>query len=106
MIRLVYEAAGRQILLEDGERIPAGGKFTVSDERAAQLLADPLIPVRIADGDLRHLQRSELDELAADAGVPEPEDLPNKAAVIAALTSQREADSGEAHLTSKTQQEV
>lgn len=35
--------------------------------------------------DLKRLKRDELDEVAADAGVPAPEQLPNKDAVIDAI---------------------
>lgn len=37
------------------------------------------------DKDLSKLKRDELDEVAADAGVPAPETLPNKEAVVEAI---------------------
>lgn len=47
-----------------------------------------------ASASLDNLSRSELDDLARERGIEEPERLPNKAAVIAAL-NQPEASTGE-----------
>lgn len=41
----------------------------------------------MADDELKALKRDKLDKLAADAGVPNPDALPNKAAVVDAITS-------------------
>ena len=43
-----------------------------------------------AEKPLNELRRADLDKIAADLGVERPGDLPNKAAVIAAITAKRE----------------
>ena len=44
-------------------------------------------PEDLTPAALKKLKRGELDEVAADAGVPDPEDLANKDEVIAAIPS-------------------
>lgn len=83
-MRLTYTARGR--LLENGETIEHGEQFTATKKRGEQLLADPTISVEPADGGFEQMTRDELNTLAAQAGITSPEALPNKAAVIEALT--------------------
>lgn len=96
-MKLIYDAPAHHVLVEDGQRVPGGGEFTATEDRAAYL-RDHGIPVREAkavERELHELSRAELDARAAQAGIPDPENLPNKAAVIAALTPEPEAASGE-----------
>lgn len=82
MKELVFYARNG-VLKEAGEEILPGVPFTVSDERAEELLTDLSIDVReIVRGGLKALSREELNELAAEHGVSDPEALPNKQAVI------------------------
>lgn len=91
-VTLIWKGGG--VLAEGGKRVPDGGEFTVSAERAAELLRRPDVVEAHAAVDLPRLTRSELDQIAAEAGVEAPESLPNKDAVIAAIqeSEAREGD--------------
>lgn len=87
--------------LNIGDRTVHGGEvFTVEDEeRALELLTQPgltvvEVPAALAAAAHEGLSRTALDSLAREHGIEEPERLPNKAAVIAALNPP-EADTGE-----------
>lgn len=93
---------GRGQLLENGQYILPGERFDATDQRAAELLANPHASVQIAQGEYSHLTRDELNQLAEKAGVSDPESLPNKQAVVDCLMDpehEAEADSGEGHFT-------
>jgi hypothetical protein len=92
--RLIFNGPEGQVLDESGQKVPSGEEFTVDDDRAAWLLANPQIPVIEAGDSLEQRSRQELNELASEAGVWEPEKFPNKAAVIAAI-EQSQADLAE-----------
>ena len=98
MKRLIFEAPSNHYLNEDGEQIPGGGEFTVTDERAEQLLADVHVPVVEApESDLIELTRADLNAKATELGVEQPERLPNKDAVLTAIANAESAaaESGE-----------
>lgn len=106
MKRLTWTGGGR--LLEDGEYYQTGESFETTDDRAAELLANPHVSVEIAHGDYAHLTRDELNELARKAGVSDPESLRTKQDVIDALvepTHEAEADSGEGHSSHQSQED-
>jgi hypothetical protein len=85
---LTFNAPAHHTLVVDGERVQGGQDFTVADDRAEQLLADPHVAIAQAANELSKLTRERLNELAAEAGVEDPGSLPNKDAVIAALEDQ------------------
>lgn len=89
--RLRFNAPAHHKLLEGGKEIPGGEAFTVSDERALELLTNPRIDCSELGDDLSKRTRPELNELARLAGVENPAGLPNKDAVIAAIN---EAEAG------------
>lgn len=80
MKTLIFDADVTHRLLEGGKEVVGGESFTVSEKRAAQLLADPSVPV------------SEPDAAAAKRPAK-----PKRA--TAANTSQPEAAIGEGHDT-------
>lgn len=108
MVLLRYDGREKDILREAGYKIHGGQTFKVDEDRAAELLANRGLPVSVVDepdlhpealpepalpapsppGDtdeLHRLKRPALNDLARQAGVENPEGLPNKNAVIAAL---------------------
>lgn len=128
MQRLRYDAPSHYTLREDGKEIAGGSEFEVSDERALELLTDPNLNVSEVDnvdqgaetpsaeetdaqatdatvtsGSPRvgWITRAKLNKRAADAGVENPELLPNRAAVEAAIAeaTQPEAEDGEGPTT-------
>jgi hypothetical protein len=88
MKRLRFDQPSSHVLIENGERIHGGGEFFATDERALELLTDPHVRIveAVKTAKLERLGRSKLDALARERGVAEPETLPNKAAVIAAIS--------------------
>lgn len=110
---LTFQAPPHHTFNVDGEIYHGGETFAVEDEeRALELLTQPWLPVVEAnpvtvalaalgtaaeEAMLDKLSRSELDDLARERGI-DPERLPNKAAVIAAL-NEPEASGGEGQPT-------
>lgn len=77
---------------EPGDLIPEtyldvyGKEQPVDFERLVKLgAAEPADKRDEAKKSLNSLKREELNQIAADAGVPEPEELPSKEAVIEAI---------------------
>lgn len=94
--RLKFDAPTHHMLVVDGQEVTGGRMFTVSDERAEELIADPNVPIA---GALRDLTRPQLDDLAEQAGLV-PSDFRTKQDVIDALENQPVAD-GEGHQTTE-----
>lgn len=120
MVLLRYDGRPQDVLRESGFRVLGGETFEVSEERAAELLANREVPVSavevpgvhpegqrepaLPDGtapevpeDLRKLKRAELNGLAASLGVEAPQKLRNIDAVIAAIEAQLPAPDGDGH---------
>jgi hypothetical protein len=111
MTCLVYQGKPNELLLEDNQEIRPGEDFEVSAQRAEQLLDDPTVNVievtasvqrsrrafaalkhaaagaTLGERSLEHLTREQLNELAGQQGVANPEGLASKSAVIAALNN-------------------
>lgn len=95
-VSLVYRGPARTRLNEAGELIYPGGVFTTTAKRAEQLLERSDIHLAASDeeaaqpeqgpGDLSHLTRVELNELAHQAGITDPEAYRLKDELIGALT--------------------
>lgn len=88
MKSLTFDAAPHHVLIVDGQRVHGGQDFTVTDERAEELLANPSVTIARAANELQKLSRERLNELAAEAGIADPESLPNKDAVVTAIEAQ------------------
>lgn len=86
MKRLIYHADPQHVLVEGDQRISGGDEFTVSDDRALELLTDPSLTILEApDADLFQLTRPQLDEHARVAGIADPEKYRNKGELIEAI---------------------
>lgn len=86
MKTLRYLAPVRNILRPEGPEGPVvhgGGTWTCPNDRAEEHLTSPHYDVEEVGGGSK--SRAELNDLAAQAGVDDPETLPNKDAVIAAI---------------------
>lgn len=94
---LLFDAPSNHILIDEGREIHGGSEFAVEDERAEDLLTQMHVSVREVPtpDDLMELKRSQLNEIAAEAGVTDPDKLPNKEAVIDALRNPSAAEDGE-----------
>lgn len=89
MKRLLFHADSQHVLVEGDQRISGGDEFTVSDDRALELLTDPALTVLEApDADLFQLTRPQLDEHARAAGIADPEKYRNKGELIEAIDQQ------------------
>lgn len=97
MKTLLFDAPPDHILVDRGNQIHGGEKFLVDDARAEELLTQPGLHVELISdaGDLASLSRAELNQVAATSSIEAPEKLANKDAVIAAINSPPEADTGE-----------
>lgn len=88
-VSFVFDAPEHHRLLLDESKseevIFGGDEFTVSAERAAELLAQPSLRIREKSQTLDRLTRSELEGLASAAGVGHPEDFGTKADLIDAI---------------------
>jgi hypothetical protein len=100
-VAIKYNAPAKDSLEVEGKTIQGGDVDYVSLEAADGLLADPSIDVTIVDeGSAEDLAkrntRPQLEELARDAGIEEPEKFSNKAdlaaAIRKAMTEEPEAD--------------
>lgn len=86
MKRLIFHADPQHVLVEGDQRISGGDEFTVSDDRALELLTDPALTVLEApDADLFALTREQLNERAAASGIADPETYRNKGELIEAI---------------------
>jgi len=84
MKTLTFAADPKDLLEVDGETVAGGESFTVSDERAAELLADASIPLKEGTRQLSKLTRAQLEDLALERGL-NPGEYSNKPELIAAL---------------------
>lgn len=93
MKRLRFEARPEDRLQEGDQLIAGGDEFTVTDERAAELLAIPGLVSEPAEViDLHDKTRAELNDLARQSGIEAPEKLRNIPAVIAAIERAQEPE--------------
>lgn len=102
-MRLLYDAPRHHTLLPEGRGGPVvygGETFDISDpERALELLTDPNINVVEVATDITKLSRTELDEMATQAGI-DPSRHRTKQDLIDALTEpEPEAEGGAGHET-------
>lgn len=106
--------------VETGEehKLPGRGIALVSERQAEELATAPYADVDILDElpetaeDLaKHNTRPVLEALARESGVSSPEDLPNKAAIAAAIVeaesshTEPEAESGEGQKPESTKED-
>lgn len=101
MKTLKFNAPAHHTLVEDDEEVAGGETFKVTDERALELLTQPGIDVSEVGASKR--TRDEWNKLAREAGVEDPEKLPNIPAVEAAIEEAKEnqpgAESGDGQTT-------
>lgn len=109
MKTLLFEGPSAFLVPEpEADPVPRGEPFTCSDERAEEHLTSP--HYRCSEvGDLADKTRSELDKLAAEAGVEDPGSLRTKDDVIEAIaaveTKEPEAAEGEGPDTNSDKEE-
>ncbi|MGH3029275.1 MAG: Rho termination factor N-terminal domain-containing protein [Gaiellaceae bacterium] len=103
MTLVKFNAPAHHTLEVDDRVIHGGATVELSDEIAEEMLTNPYTacsevdPVEFAaerEADLSKRTRTELEDLAEQAGVENPSGLPNKPAVIAAI-EEAEADLGD-----------
>lgn len=83
---MIFHADPQHILVEDDQRISGGDEFTVTDDRALELLTDPSLTILEApDDDLYQLKREQLDDRARALGIADPETYRNKGELIEAI---------------------
>lgn len=96
MTRIQFNAPAHHKLEVDGEIVAYGGQETDVDEAVADsLIAEPSNGVTVARSTLASKSREDLNKLAAEAGVTDPESLPNKDAVIAAIEAPEAVGEGQ-----------
>ena len=92
-----FNAPSHHVLEVGDQTVHGGEELLVTDDVAAELLTAPYIDVTEVEGEgiSTSLPRERLNELAEQAGVGNPEDLPNKDAVITAIEEAQEPEAGE-----------
>ena len=106
MPQITFNTEAHHVLEIDGKSISGGQSDQVSQEALDTALTDPTLAITVAAGSLKARSRDDLNELAKQAGVKDPEDLPSKDAVIAAINEQPAAGDGEGPIDQPEPQEA
>lgn len=84
-VKLTFAAPPEHTLVIDGEELKGGEEFSVSQERAIQIITSREVPVANGAEVLAKLSGEKLGETARDIGL-DPEGFENKAELAEALT--------------------